>query len=146
MLPASRPCSSAAPAGGGFVAAPRHSTNTRPAAIVAASSSGPHVPPTELRWAPAFSHSRRTIGSRASVQHAMTSAPRTAASKESTTTALGWRAASALALSGSRRSEEHTSELQSRSDIVCRLLLEKKKTKQPERHILKKKKKKQQNT
>src|SRR2546428_7117825 len=27
------------------------------------------------------------------------------------------------------RSEEHTSELQSRSDIVCRLLLEKKKTK-----------------
>src|SRR5206468_6416372 len=29
----------------------------------------------------------------------------------------------------SRRSEEHTSELQSRSDLVCRLLLEKKKTK-----------------
>src|SRR2546428_9890827 len=28
-----------------------------------------------------------------------------------------------------RRSEEHTSELQSRSDIVCRLLLEKKKIK-----------------
>src|SRR5206468_12165711 len=32
-----------------------------------------------------------------------------------------WRA------SYSRRSEEHTSELQSRSDLVCRLLLEKKK-------------------
>src|SRR2546421_6433487 len=29
------------------------------------------------------------------------------------------------------RSEEHTSELQSRSDLVCRLLLEKKKTPQP---------------
>src|SRR5216683_7953270 len=29
----------------------------------------------------------------------------------------------------SRRSEEHTSELQSRSDLVCRLLLEKKKKK-----------------
>src|SRR2546428_10135365 len=29
--------------------------------------------------------------------------------------------------SPSRRSEEHTSELQSRSDLVCRLLLEKKK-------------------
>src|SRR2546428_8397792 len=29
---------------------------------------------------------------------------------------------------GHRRSEEHTSELQSRSDIVCRLLLEKKYT------------------
>src|SRR5206468_8377003 len=28
---------------------------------------------------------------------------------------------------GGRRSEEHTSELQSRSDLVCRLLLEKKK-------------------
>src|SRR2546421_3499036 len=30
--------------------------------------------------------------------------------------------------SSSARSEEHTSELQSRSDLVCRLLLEKKKT------------------
>src|SRR5206468_7431854 len=30
---------------------------------------------------------------------------------------------------GKTRSEEHTSELQSRSDLVCRLLLEKKKTK-----------------
>src|SRR2546421_9369333 len=29
------------------------------------------------------------------------------------------------------RSEEHTSELQSRSDLVCRLLLEKKKKKKP---------------
>src|SRR2546428_77274 len=29
------------------------------------------------------------------------------------------------------RSEEHTSELQSRSDLVCRLLLEKKKTRSP---------------
>src|SRR3989440_3134530 len=31
---------------------------------------------------------------------------------------------------GAARSEEHTSELQSRSDLVCRLLLEKKKKKQ----------------
>src|SRR5206468_13009865 len=30
---------------------------------------------------------------------------------------------------GAQRSEEHTSELQSRSDLVCRLLLEKKKKK-----------------
>src|SRR5438034_6186283 len=30
-----------------------------------------------------------------------------------------------------RRSEEHTSELQSHSDLVCRLLLEKKKKKKP---------------
>src|SRR2546421_2129100 len=32
------------------------------------------------------------------------------------------------------RSEEHTSELQSRSDLVCRLLLEKKKTVVSHRH------------
>src|SRR5690349_23066324 len=34
----------------------------------------------------------------------------------------------------SRRSEEHTSELQSRRDLVCRLLLEKKKKKKKKRH------------
>src|SRR6266513_6456116 len=33
---------------------------------------------------------------------------------------------------GRRRSQEHTSELQSRVDLVCRLLLEKKKEKQGE--------------
>src|SRR2546422_7675684 len=33
----------------------------------------------------------------------------------------------------SQRSEEHTSELQSRLHLVCRLLLEKKKTKEPRR-------------
>src|SRR5688572_30912243 len=33
------------------------------------------------------------------------------------------------------RSEEHTSELQSQSNLVCRLLLEKKKTKQRDQHI-----------
>src|SRR2546421_1015054 len=33
------------------------------------------------------------------------------------------------------RSEEHTSELQSRSDLVCRLLLEKKKKKQEKSQI-----------
>ena len=39
------------------------------------------------------------------------------------------------------RSEEHTSELQSHSDLVCRLLLEKKKKKKKNKK--KKKKKKQ---
>src|SRR5256885_5836974 len=34
------------------------------------------------------------------------------------------------------RSEEHTSELQSPCNLVCRLLLEKKKKKQPQRHCL----------
>src|SRR3712207_6920974 len=37
----------------------------------------------------------------------------------------------ALADEGQRRSEEHTSELQSRQYLVCRLLLEKKKTTTP---------------
>src|SRR5216683_662538 len=40
------------------------------------------------------------------------------------------------------RSEEHTSELQSRSDLVCRLLLEKKKKKKIQSLYTKKKKKK----
>src|SRR5699024_12847989 len=40
---------------------------------------------------------------------------------------LMWLALVAMLLSG--RSEEHTSELQSRFDLVCRLLLEKKKKK-----------------
>src|SRR6266498_3645174 len=44
-----------------------------------------------------------------------------------------------------RRSEEHTSELQSRPHLVCRLLLEKKKTKKI-KLILKKKKKKAKRT
>ena len=34
-----------------------------------------------------------------------------------------------------KRSEEHTSELQSRSDIVCRLLLEKKKKKKKKKRL-----------
>src|SRR5699024_12098244 len=48
---------------------------------------------------------------------------------------LGWAGArvaelaDALDLGSSARSEEHTSELQSRFDLVCRLLLEKKKKK-----------------
>src|SRR5476649_3071374 len=42
----------------------------------------------------------------------------------------------------SGRSEEHTSELQSHSDLVCRLLLEKKKKKRNEIFTQKKKKKK----
>src|SRR2546430_2932879 len=41
--------------------------------------------------------------------------------------ALARHAAGADARTGARRSEEHTSELQSQSNIVCRLLLEKKK-------------------
>src|SRR5476649_3028634 len=47
-----------------------------------------------------------------------------------------WRPGSA-----ERRSEEHTSELQSHSDLVCRLLLEKKKKKKNKGTIAKQKKK-----
>src|SRR5205809_5069476 len=49
----------------------------------------------------------------------------------------GWRTASVPAVVGSpaRRSEEHTSELQSRLHLVCRLLLEKKKKKNKIKHI-----------
>src|SRR5690606_40848885 len=39
-----------------------------------------------------------------------------------------------MLLTESHRSEEHTSELQSRENLVCRLLLEKKKKKQKDRH------------
>src|SRR5437588_8069635 len=39
-----------------------------------------------------------------------------------------------LGSSSTDRSEEHTSELQSHSDLVCRLLLEKKKKKRSNRH------------
>src|SRR6266496_4931361 len=44
------------------------------------------------------------------------------------------------------RSEEHTSELQSRRDLVCRLLLEKKKKKKNRPYLLKKKKKNKKKT
>src|SRR6478672_12983444 len=39
---------------------------------------------------------------------------------------VGLRVSLQLLREGAQRSEEHTSELQSRSDLVCRLLLEKK--------------------
>src|SRR2546428_5962012 len=52
------------------------------------------------------------------VLDANTASGAVAASTSRSTCCLTWR---------SSRSEEHTSELQSRSDLVCRLLLEKKK-------------------
>src|SRR5690349_23867661 len=42
--------------------------------------------------------------------------------------------------SGPERSEEHTSELQSRRDLVCRLLLEKKKKKKRKKELTSRKK------
>src|SRR5206468_11155858 len=54
--------------------------------------------------------------------------------RRSTTTAIGRRIFRGATPGKSRRSEEHTSELQSRSDLVCRLLLEKKKKKKKKKH------------
>src|SRR5206468_9080160 len=59
----------------------------------------------------------RTLSTRSSASHATPSIR------------PGRRAAAAAAKTSLKRSEEHTSELQSRSDLVCRLLLEKKKKK-----------------
>src|SRR5688572_31674657 len=53
------------------------------------------------------------------------SAPGTS-SRKTTTSGRSPTSNSAAATPGSRRSEEHTSELQSQSNLVCRLLLEKK--------------------
>src|SRR4249919_3707946 len=52
------------------------------------------------------------------------------------------RKAIAIQADATDRSEEHTSELQSRENLVCRLLLEKKKKKKNRPYYLKKKKKK----
>src|SRR5436190_13860283 len=49
------------------------------------------------------------------------------------------RRAEAHTRGDARRSEEHTSELQSHSDLVCRLLLEKKKKKKKKKKTKKKK-------
>src|SRR5690242_21110010 len=46
-------------------------------------------------------------------------------------TAIAWTRRSSPVPPGPRRSEEHTSELQSHVNLVCRLLLEKKKTRKP---------------
>src|SRR5688572_31875499 len=83
--------------------------------------------PTALMCTPGLSHSRRRIGSRELVAVTTISAPLTASST------LSLRPHIRISLmgrtSGMDRSEEHTSELQSQSNLVCRLLLEKKKKK-----------------
>src|SRR2546427_9304420 len=60
---------------------------------------------------------------------AVTTAPRRAAASRLIWMSCGATStASSRACSAASRSEEHTSELQSQSNLVCRLLLEKKKT------------------
>src|SRR5438034_2564352 len=72
---------------------------------------------------------RSNRGRRKHVWLANMSAPGRICAATSTGTspsAAGWATTSPISLRP-RRSEEHTSELQSHSDLVCRLLLEKKK-------------------
>src|SRR5699024_12494004 len=52
---------------------------------------------------------------------------------DSLVSSCSWGLAASTSMKARRRSEEHTSELQSRFDLVCRLLLEKK-NQQRERH------------
>src|SRR5437762_11083685 len=62
-------------------------------------------------------------------------------SASTTRASTGWPAAPSCGAQRSRRSEEHTSELQSPMYLVCRLLLEKKKKKKKKKkHIIKNKK------
>src|SRR5690606_40879614 len=80
-------------------------SETVPASEMAAASVGVPAPETAIVWAPA------TAGAKATATAAATApAP-----------------AGATAGAMAKRSEEHTSELQSRENLVCRLLLEKKK-------------------
>src|SRR5207248_10233353 len=73
------------------------------------------------------SHSNRT-GSPPTPRKGVAAFTATAASRLAMSAAAGGRArAGSTTPSGKARSEEHTSELQSPYDLVCRLLLEKKK-------------------
>src|SRR5437588_7736590 len=69
----------------------------------------------------------------------------TAGSGPVATRSGGCRGPALLTGAGELRSEEHTSELQSHSDLVCRLLLEKKKKKKKQKTKNKKHKKQQDN-
>src|SRR2546429_9716320 len=56
------------------------------------------------------------------------------ANNSQTSTSSAWASRSSVENEGDTRSEEHTSELQSRLHLVCRLLLEKKKKKTNKSH------------
>src|SRR5690606_41703151 len=81
-----------------------------------AASSSPTCRSSSRRWSPASRSGRSSTP-------ASTRPPRRSSARASTTSASPPRGLRAW------RSEEHTSELQSRENLVCRLLLEKKKKK-----------------
>src|SRR5438132_9988059 len=71
----------------------------------------------------------RSAGVRGGLGHFMAASNHFLSGSSRTTLAEGFSSISAASICWKRfeRSEEHTSELQSHSDLVCRLLLEKKK-------------------
>src|SRR3712207_8141611 len=73
--------------------------------------------------------SRPAAGRRPPVGHGAREPHRLAAAGPRRRSGRGRRAVAVGAAGGGHRSEEHTSELQSRQYLVCRLLLEKKKIK-----------------
>src|SRR6266536_3465333 len=75
--------------------------------------------PTEVMCVPRVTHGARISGVVLAVAVTITRWSRTACSRDGV-------GATCVCTNGAR-SEEHTSELQSRVDLVCRLLLEKKK-------------------
>src|SRR5690625_5829871 len=77
---------------------------------------------TTVAWPEAISTSSKSVTS---------GAPEYAIAPLDPTSVTEWRSPSAT-----KRSEEHTSELQSRGHLVCRLLLEKKTTARTERCIM----------
>src|SRR3712207_7700827 len=79
------------------------------------------------KWVIGFAATTSSIGLLANEDSPMAT-PRAAAARATATSPSGWTACTPVGL---MRSEEHTSELQSRQYLVCRLLLEKKKTLEP---------------
>src|SRR2546425_6104644 len=89
------------------------------------------APPTSGSSARTFSSSRSRMCTSRSTwgsASAASSSPSRASSGSATTRRSGRGCVWPPSTRGSRRSEEHTSELQSLAYLVCRLLLEKKKT------------------
>src|SRR4051812_49950676 len=78
----------------------------------------------------------RSGGTCRSTRCSATSTTTARASRSATSTATGTRTSCSSTSAGppALRSEEHTSELQSHVNLVCRLLLEKKKTTQHTHH------------
>src|SRR2546430_13265716 len=70
----------------------------------------------------------------AEITQAQTGAPRTFGVREAARSGAGGGAGNVVSGRVVARSEEHTSELQSQSNLVCRLLLEKKKQKDELQH------------